>query len=450
MNLNDFLIKSSRKDPKNGVYFIDDKIVRFIPQNHIDLIQSSENLKSKFPKIIKPYPNEFDISLSEIENIPFIIYPYELPFNLFKDYAIFYLKLIKNLLRNGYSLTDSSPFNITYTGKNEFIHLDLGSLERYQEQSGWKGYRQFLSEFYFPILYLKENKGIYPSDLVKLQFDKQWIHQYQFKTKNFLNLGFNIHYGFYKRSSIKRLNQEERNSILKSHQVEKNLILLQEHIKSFSLPKVKTKWDDYYSETVIKEGYVETKEKIFKELVCSIKNKSEIKFIVDWGANDGRFSELILQELNQSTVISIESDYNAINQLYNKNKDKKTIPVYADVLNLSPSLGFDGERESLKDRLKRVSDFQLCLGLIHHLIHQENLSFEHLINFFSSASKSKSYLLIEFIHAEDPRHQLISNPSYPYSLARDAFMDSLNKRYEILDSKMVIQTRELFLCIKRK
>lgn len=450
MNLNDFLIKSSRKDPENGVYLIEDKIVRSIPQNHIDLIQSSEALEKKFPKIIKQYPNDFNTNLSEVENIPFIIYPYELPFNLFKEYAIFYLKLLQSLLKRGYSLTDASPFNITYLGGNRLLNFDLGSLESFQEKSGWKGYKQFLSEFYFPLLYLREKRGIYPSDLIKLQFDEQWIHQYQFKTRNFLNLGFNIHYSFYKRSSIKRLNQKEHKSIIKSNQVEKNLILLQEHIKTFSLPKVKTKWDDYYSETVIKEGYVESKERIFKGLVSSIKNKAEIKFIVDWGANDGRFSELILQELNQSTLISIESDYNAINQLYNKNKDKKIIPVYADVLNLSPSLGFDGERESLKDRLKRVSDFQLCLGLIHHLIHQENLSFEHLINFFSNASKSKSYLLLEFIHAEDPRHQLISNPNYPYSLERGYFVDSLNKCYEILDSKSVTKTRELFLCIKRK
>lgn len=449
MNLNDFLIKSSRKDPQNGVYKINDKIFRAISDRTLDLLKDKKAIANNFPLIKGKYEFEFKPILFEIEYIPFIVYPYELPFNLFKDYALFYLDLLESLLSGDFSLSDASPFNICYIGNKKFLHFDLGSLENHDQTKGWKGYRQFLSEFYFPLLFLSEQNGIYYTDLVKLQFDKQWIYHYKFKFRNFLNLGFVIHYSFYKSSRVKSLHKKENRSILKINLIKNNLVLLREHIKSLSLKKIKTKWDNYYPETVIHQEYVDSKEQTLRIFLKKIINSDEVKFIVDWGANDGKFSEIILNELNKSTVISVESDYNAINQLYLKSKDKRIIPVYADILNLTAAKGFEGERESLKDRLKKVSDFQVCLGLIHHLIHQENLSFSHIINFLAGCAKSKSYLLIEFINEYDPRHQLIKNPNYPYLLNRDSFIKALNEQYEILDSKAVLDTRELFFCIKR-
>jgi hypothetical protein len=226
--------------------------------------------------------------------------------------------------------------------------------------------------------------------------------------------------------------------------------LLREGIKNFELPRVKTKWDNYYSQTVLQDGYLDEKEKVIKLFLEQAKLLGDVKYAVDWGANDGKFSALILDTFDESTILSVESDYNAINQLYIKYKSKRIIPIYTDVLNLSPDLGFDGERHSLKSRLSEVADLQLCLGLMHHLIHQENLSFEILVEFFASISKLESLFIIEFIHEEDPRHQLIRNPNYPYSLSRDYFVESLNKYYEVLDIKQPIETRELFFCRRKK
>ncbi|HEX7367263.1 MAG TPA: hypothetical protein VF273_09210 [Pelobium sp.] len=349
-------------------------------------------------------------------------------------------------------MKDATPFNIAYLGKGKFYHFDLGSLENHKTETGWKGYRQFLAEFYFPLLYLTENTGIYSTDLFKVLFDKQWIYHYKFGWKNYLNAAFNINLVFFKNSRVKKLSDKhavKKNKISKN-QVDRNIILLEEAIKKFELPKVKTKWDDYYSQTVLQDGYVLKKEKVVKHFSEQIRSLSIVNYAIDWGANDGKFSKLILETFTKATVLSIESDYNAINQLYLKCRSEKVIPIYTDILNLSPNLGFDGERQSLKNRLSEVADVQLCLGLIHHLIHQENLSFEKVIEFFASCAKPKSFFIIEFIDEEDPRHQLIKNPNYPYALSRDFFVESLNTHYEVLDAKEVISTREIFLCRRRE
>ena len=56
------------------------------------------------------------------EKIPFITYPYEWSFNMYKEAALLTLKLQKYSLDNGFSLKDASAFNITfYKGKAIFI-----------------------------------------------------------------------------------------------------------------------------------------------------------------------------------------------------------------------------------------------------------------------------------------------------------------------------------------
>lgn len=451
MNLENCKIKSSRKDPENPVYELDGKFFRKLDEQFLSILKN-DDLKKFFPST---QLSDFNIASNddskyyEVEKIPFIIYPYELPFSLFKDLSLNYITILNILLEYKFSLKDATPFNLTYLGATNFKHFDLGSIENFETDLGWRGYRQFLSEFYFPLVYLSQMKAIYGTDLIKLQFDKQWIFQFKFKLENFFNPGFNIHYVFFKQSRIKKLSvsNNKKQLKIKISQIKNNLLLLQEHIKHLKLPVNKTKWDNYYSKTVLQDDYVEKKVDAVKKQFKLIDR--DIYFATDWGANDGKFSKILNEFFKDSTVISIESDYNAINSLYLNNKTEKIIPVYTDILNLSPNLGFDGERVELKSRLHKIVDLQLCLGLIHHLIHQENLSYNLLIKFFSECAKSKSYLIIEFIEENDPRHLLIKNPNFPYSLSRDYFIKSLENHYEILDQTQIIDTRELFLCVKK-
>ena len=56
------------------------------------------------------------------ENIPFITYPYEWSFNMYKEAALLTLKLQKHCVEHGFSLKDATAFNITFhNGKAIFI-----------------------------------------------------------------------------------------------------------------------------------------------------------------------------------------------------------------------------------------------------------------------------------------------------------------------------------------
>ena len=92
------------------------------------------------------------------ETVPFISYPYEWPFGMLKDAALLQLDLTVAALDDGMTLKDATPYNIQWFGsKPRFI--DLGSFTRYEPGDPWAGYRQFCSQFLYP-LFLQAYKGV--------------------------------------------------------------------------------------------------------------------------------------------------------------------------------------------------------------------------------------------------------------------------------------------------
>lgn len=82
--------------------------------------------------------------------IPFISYPYEWSFGMLKDAALLQLELLKDALREGMILKDSSPFNIQWEGVNPTF-IDILSFEEWKPGEPWIGYRQFCQMFLYPL-----------------------------------------------------------------------------------------------------------------------------------------------------------------------------------------------------------------------------------------------------------------------------------------------------------
>ena len=83
------------------------------------------------------------------EQIPFISYPYEWSFDMYKDAALLTLRIAITSLQKEMILKDATSFNIQfYKGKPIFI--DTLSFENYEEGKPWTAYRQFSECFLGP------------------------------------------------------------------------------------------------------------------------------------------------------------------------------------------------------------------------------------------------------------------------------------------------------------
>ena len=87
----------------------------------------------------------------EHPKIPFVSYPYEWPFALLKEAALFHLDFQCELLDDGFVLADASAYNVQFDGARP-LFIDLLSIKRYREGEYWLAHNQFCEQFLNPLL----------------------------------------------------------------------------------------------------------------------------------------------------------------------------------------------------------------------------------------------------------------------------------------------------------
>ena len=433
-------IKSSYKDPSSTVFRDDNsqryfRALRYPPSLYNDL--------GVFPKVLNTSLN----GLFEVEKIPFVNYYYEWTFDQFKDSAIYFLELLKSLNTKGYTFSDATPLNVTYNGKGEFIFIDHGSLIK-KEGERWTAFYQFIKEYAYPLLYLSDNPALPPLGLLPLMGSRDWMFNYK---PSFLNR-FSFKYALLRSA----LTLSSKRSLTDFKEIQKVGILnqFQYNIEFFldytrglqqKLPKT-TRWENYYSETVLGDEYLANKQRALVNFFEKI--ATEITIGIDLGSSNGLMSETILSKYPDKKFICIESDAKAAKGLYSRSKKVNIIPIYNSVYFLSPHVGFSGSIQSLISRLAESSDVVIALGLVHHLMHEENLSLDIIFGFLSSLIRKGGYLIIEYISDEDPRHRLIKNVNYPYSLSHEDWERAVSKYALIISQIQLSDFRKLYLIQK--
>jgi len=353
--------------------------------------------------------------------IPVITYPYEWSFDMWKDAALLTLQIAKEAVAAGMMLKDATPFNIQFlNGKPVFI--DTLSFEKYNEEKPWIAYRQFCECFLAPLLlqqYCNCEAGklliIYPEGIPL----KILISLLPKKAK--WNLHTYLH--IYLQANIKKSKTSSNSKAAQQFTKAKMLVLLNsliDYVKNRYLKKAKTTWDDYYSETILKDDYLQAKTILVQSFLLRISYSS----IVDLGANDGYFSLLFKNTPIQ--IIAVDGDENCINELYlniKKNKILNILPVINTLNNPSPAIGWNNaERGSLKERIK--GDVVFALALVHHLAISCNVPLSFIAGWLAPMAK---YLLIEFVPKTDEKVQLL-----------------LQNREDIFDDYTIINFEKIF------
>ncbi len=410
---------SSFKDPSGTVFIKNGEIYRninlFYKNNYDLLIESglynhlveaklliphqeipSQTRDATLYKIIKPYM------------IPFISYPYEWSFSMLKDAALNTLSIQKTALNYSLSLKDATPFNIQFYHSKP-IFIDTLSFEKYKEGLPWVAYRQFCESFLAPLV-LMVYKDVRLSKLLlpflgSIPLD---IASKLLPVSATLNpailINIKLHAASQKKWQGEKITSKPQTPF--SRRSFLGLIdNLENTLKGLHLPKKYSAWSTYYTQDK-KFNYDHEAFAKKKNIVHKYLKYLKPKVLYDFGANTGVFSRLGADE--GIFTLSIDGDHDAVETNYQTakaNKESRILPLWIDLTNPTPSLGFENrERASFEDRMK--PDTILALALIHHLALGNNIPLVRLARFFADKCNN---LIIEFVPREDDNAATLIN-----------------------------------------
>lgn len=377
------------------------------------------------------------------DQIPFISYPYEWSFDMWKDAALLTLQMAMAALKKEMILKDATPFNIQFH-KGKPIFIDTLSFENYEEGKPWIAYRQFSECFLAPLLlmhYCHPDTGkfftIYPNGIPMdvlvslLPKRSKW------------NMNTLLHVHLQAKFSGKQKQRAGNENNFSKQKLEILLKGLDRFVQKLVLKKVKTTWDDYYTDTILGDDYLQAKTALVKLLISSI----DYKTVIDLGANDGYFSLLFGDDKN---VLATDADSNCINELYHKIKKEGITNILPLVNNLSvpsPAIGWaNTERESITVRLK--ADLVLALALVHHLAIAHNVPLYLIANWLYPMGE---HLIIEFVPKSDEKVKLLlqnRNDIFDeYNL--ENFKSIFATKYQIIKEEKVGNTNRVLFLMKR-
>lgn len=378
------------------------------------------------------------------EQIPFISYPYEWSFDMWKDAALLTLQIAGSALAKNMILKDATAFNIQFhNGKPVFI--DTLSFEKYEEGKPWIAYRQFCESFLAPLLLMRychpDTSRIclsYPNGIPMQVLATLLPKRAKWNLHTFMHV--------YLQAKMTGRQKKKSGGENKFSKLKLEILLkgLENYVKKIEPRKFKTTWDDYYTDTILGDEYLEAKTKLVNSFIA------EITFhqVIDLGANDGHFSLLFGSEKN---VIATDSDPNCINALYNKIKVsgiRNVLPLVNNLVVPSPAIGWvNAERESMTDRLK--ADLVLALALVHHLAIANNVPLRLIADWLQAMGEN---LIIEFVPKSDEKVMFLlqhrTDIFDDYNL--ENFKSVFAQYYHLLTEAEVGNTGRILFLMQRK
>ncbi len=355
-----------------------------------------------------------------------ITYPYEWPFAALKSAALAHLDLHLALLSQGFTLSDASAYNIQFIGTRP-LHIDPLSIIPYENGMRWAGYRQFLHQFFNPLIleaitgvsftpYLRASlEGIDSATLLSLLPKHHWLRP-----------AIALHvaapaYGERRSQPLEQGKMAILTPLLKSR-----YIGLLKHLRSIIeplRPRREGGWHGYNATTSYNTANATAKQAIVARFIESTRPA----LLLDIGCNSGDFARHALAS-GATRAIGIDSDRAAVNAAFQHGSTHFT-PLVMDIANPSPSQGWRGiERPGFTKRIK--PDAIMALALIHHLAIGNNIPLPHIAHYLTSLAPRG---LLEFVPKSDPQvtGMLQLRPDIFPDYTLDAFKTHLSQHANI-------------------
>lgn len=388
----------------------------------------------------------------EHERVPFISYPYEWTFSMLKDAALLHLELLESALQEGWTLKDSTPFNVQFDGSRP-VFIDVPSFAPRPAGDYWRGYRQFCMAFLYPLM-LASHKGIAFQPLLRSSLEG--IEPVEaarfFGGMDVFRRGVLAHVRFPARLERWAQSKAPTGAPAAPQRPQSDAMVvglvqsMRRLVESLNPPSDPSAWSDYARTHSYDEASTEDK----KAFVAAAAAEAKAALAWDLGANTGVFSEILAQSCGH--VVSVDSDHASVERLYQRLREggeRRILPLVMNLANPSPAQGWAGvEREAFDRRNK--PDLVVALALIHHMGLSANVPIPAFLDWLAATG---ARLVIEFVDREDAMaKEMLSRKTEPhadYNLA--SFERELGRRYEVLRTQpMKAGRRRIYDCVPRR
>lgn len=451
-------IPGSFRDPCNRVYQIgNERIVRGIDEattEHMTkLLETSffQKFMSEGKVVDTALIKDTDSILEEIPDhnwhaalehnkIPFISYPYEWTFTMLRDAALLHLELLEAALENGWTLKDSTPYNVQWVGSQP-VFIDIPSFEPWEDGESWLGHRQFTMLFLTPLL-MRVHLGIDHMNLMKANLDgipPTEAAKYFHGTKKFKK-GVMSNIIFPAKVENRILGRERDDTKAEKREARKQskiMVLglvqsMRRLVASLKIDIEHTDWSQYDKTHTYDEEDFDTKCAFVKSTV----DKKEHSYVWDIGCNTGTFSEIA--STTAGTVIALDGDHNAVEQLYLRlrdTKDNNILPLVMNLSNISPNHGWAGNERSAFDSREKPS-LIIALALIHHIRIAANIPNKMFLAWLASTGAD---VVLEFVDRHDEMViKLLTNKKEQYSdYNLEQFYEDVAEHFDIVSQMPV-------------
>jgi SAM-dependent methyltransferase len=380
------------------------------------------------------------------ERVAFISYPYEWSFGQLQDAASLTLEIQERALARGFTLRDSSAYNVQFqAGRPVFI--DTLSFEPLEEGKAWSAYKQFCEHFLVPLtlmssvdircgVLLRSYLDGIPLDLgSRLLPRRSWA-----SLSTFLHI--HLHAWVQGRYAGRAASSTVKNRRMGRDAVLRLVKNLGSAVRRLSWRASGTEWADY----TVDNNYSETAARSKRDLVLAHLRSSGARTVWDLGANTGDYSRAAREVASQ--VISFDVDPAAVERNYRGVRGQREagiLPLLLDLTNPSPAQGWAGhERLSLEER--GPADAVLALALIHHLAIGHNLPLEWVASYLKRLGR---LLVIEFVPKSDSQVQrlLLSRPDIFPAYTKEGFEEAFGRHYEIQAIGRIADSERWLYCM---
>lgn len=425
----------SFRDPESRVLHADDgRILRELsPRAQEDYAAFAASALAGDERIVGT--RRIEAGLLEHDRIPFVSHPYEWTFGMLRAAALLQLELLEAALAERLMLKDATPYNVQFAGTRP-VFIDVGSFERLREGEPWVAYRQFCTQFLYPLMLTAHRgvpfqpwlrgsiEGIEPAEAAALLPRRRGV------TVNARLLArLERRQG---EASARATRSQLAAAGFKPEIIHANVRRMHRLVRRLEWRPPRTAWTGYEPDTA-KAAFVE-----------AAARRARPALAWDLGANDGTFARLVAPHAR--TVVAMDADHAAAERLFRGGGD--VLPLVVDLCDPSPARGWRlAERGSLTDRGR--PELTLSLALVHHLAITRNVPLPEIVAWLASLGGAH---VIEFPHREDPMVVRLldakragdTRPGYD----REPFEGALRARFELLE-RHELGTRTLYLCAAR-
>jgi hypothetical protein len=172
---------------------------------------------------------------------------------------------------------------------------------------------------------------------------------------------------------------------------------------------------------------------------------------LDVGAHEGGYTRFLALRA-QEGVVALENDPLAIDRLWEalSSEYKHLYPIWADISQPSPALGWGEGIPSLMERLEGRFDVVLALAITHHLRYRNLIPYARQIELLARFLRVQGRLVVEFIPAGDPQIKYLhSRPELFPDHTQEAFEEVLERDF-VVEERVVLEPMGRVLYLGRK